>query len=60
MDYRLLKAHHGVKGDTAQGGGSKPVTLKTGLILQVPLFIEAGDTIKVDTRDSKYIERVKK
>lgn len=46
----------GVKGDTAQGG-SKPATLETGLTIQVPLFINEGDTIKIDTRDDKYIER---
>jgi elongation factor P len=47
----------GVKGDTAQGG-SKPATLETGLVVQVPLFINEGDKIKVDTREDKYIERV--
>lgn len=47
----------GVKGDTAQGG-SKPATLETGLVVQVPLFINEGDTVKVDTREDKYIERV--
>lgn len=50
----------GVKGDTAQGAGTKPATLETGLVLQVPLFVNEGDIIKIDTRDSKYIERVKK
>lgn len=47
----------GVKGDTAQGG-SKPATLETGLVVQVPLFIAEGNKIKVDTRDNKYIEKV--
>lgn len=47
----------GVKGDTAQGG-SKPATLETGLVVQVPLFINEGEKIKIDTRDNKYIERV--
>ncbi|MFC1854306.1 elongation factor P [Candidatus Dependentiae bacterium] len=46
----------GVKGDTAQGG-SKPATLETGLVVQVPLFINEGDKVKVDTRDNSYIER---
>lgn len=46
----------GVKGDTAQGG-SKPAKLETGLIVQVPLFLNEGDKIKIDTRDDKYIER---
>jgi elongation factor P len=47
----------GVKGDTAQGG-SKPATLETGLVVQIPLFINEGEKIKIDTRDDKYIERV--
>ena len=46
----------GVKGNTAQGG-SKPATLETGLIIQIPLFISEGEKIKIDTRDNKYIER---
>lgn len=60
MDLQVVETPPGVKGDTAQGGGSKPATLDTGLVLQVPLFIDEGDVIKVDTRDSKYIERVGK
>jgi elongation factor P len=47
----------GVKGDTAQGG-NKPATLETGLVVSVPLFINEGDRLKVDTRDNSYIERV--
>ncbi|MDY6796802.1 MAG: elongation factor P [Actinomycetota bacterium] len=46
----------GVKGDTASGG-SKPATLETGLVLNVPLFIEAGNVIKVDSRTGEYVER---
>lgn len=60
MELEVTDAPPGVKGDTAQGGGSKPVTLETGLVLQAPLFVETGDKVKVDTRDAKYIERVKK
>ena len=48
----------GVKGDTAQGGGTKPATLETGLVVSVPLFVNIDDVIKVDTRENKYIERV--
>jgi elongation factor P len=48
----------GVKGDTAQGG-SKPATLETGAVVQVPLFINEGDKIRVDTRTATYIERAK-
>ncbi|MCF7800277.1 elongation factor P [Candidatus Babeliales bacterium] len=47
----------GVKGDTAQGG-SKPATLESGIVVSVPLFINEGDKIKVDTRQNKYIERI--
>jgi elongation factor P len=47
----------GVRGDTASGG-SKPATLETGLVIQVPLFIEIGDVVKVDTRSGQYVERV--
>lgn len=46
----------GVKGDTASGA-SKPATLETGLVVQVPLFINSGDFIKIDTRTGSYIER---
>jgi elongation factor P len=60
MELEVTDAPPGVKGDTAQGGATKPATLETGLVLQVPLFVETGTIIKVDTRDSKYIERVDK
>lgn len=48
----------GVRGDTAQGG-SKSAELESGASIQVPLFINQGDRVKVDTRTSKYIERIK-
>jgi len=54
----LKTAPAGFKGDTASGGG-KPATLETGAIVKVPFHINEGDTIKVDTRTSEYIERVK-
>jgi elongation factor P len=47
----------GFKGDTASAGG-KPATTETGLTVQVPFFINPGDTIKVDTRSGQYLERV--
>jgi elongation factor P len=47
----------GFKGDTATGG-TKPATLETGLVVSVPLFINIGDTLKVDTRTGEYLERV--
>ena len=46
----------GVRGDTASGG-SKPAKLETGAVIQVPLFINIGELIRVDTRSSTYVER---
>jgi elongation factor P len=48
----------GVRGDTASGG-SKPATLETGAVINVPFFINIGDKVKVDTRTDSYLERVK-
>lgn len=48
----------GLKGDTAQGG-SKPATLETGAVVKVPLFIENGELLKIDTRTGEYVNRVK-
>lgn len=60
MELEVKETVPGVKGDTAQGGGSKPATLETGLVLQVPLFVTEGDILRIDTRDGKYIERINK
>lgn len=60
VELKVTETPPGVRGDTAQGGATKPATLETGLVIQVPLFVNEGDIIKVDTRDSKYIERIKK
>ena len=57
VNLKVTIADPGVKGNTATGG-SKPVTLETGLVVQAPLFVEEGEVIKVDTRDSSYVERV--
>lgn len=57
VELRVVKTEPGVKGDTAQSA-TKPATLETGYTLQVPLFIEEGDIIKIDTRTGEYIERV--
>jgi elongation factor P len=48
----------GLKGDTAQGG-SKPATLETGAVVKVPLFVENGDLLKIDTRTGEYVSRAK-
>ncbi len=55
----ITKSDPGVKGDTASGA-SKPATMSTGAVVQVPLFIEEGEWIKIDTRTGQYLERVKK
>ena len=59
VELPVSKTDPGLKGDTASGG-SKPATLETGTVVQVPLFIEEGDVVKIDTRTGEYIERVGK
>ncbi|MDR2458010.1 MAG: elongation factor P [Clostridiales Family XIII bacterium] len=54
----VVRSDPGVKGDTATGA-TKPATLSTGLVVQVPLFINEGDVLKIDTRTGDYIERAK-
>ncbi len=55
---KVVKTDPGVKGDTASGG-SKPATLESGAVVQVPLFLQEGTEIRVDTRTGIYVERVK-
>lgn len=59
MDLEITETDPGLKGNTV-AGGTKPATLETGAVVKVPLFINVGDVIKVDTRDNRYIERVTK
>ena len=58
VDLKIVKADPWVKGDTASGD-SKPATLETGHILQVPPFVVEGESIRIDTRTGQYVERVK-
>lgn len=58
MNLKVVNTPPGVRGNTAQGGATKTATLETGLNIHVPLFVNEGDTIKVDTRTVEYIERV--
>ena len=58
MNLKVVSTPPGVRGNTAQGGATKLATLETGLSLHVPLFINEGDSVKVDTRTVEYIERV--
>jgi elongation factor P len=57
VELTVAETDPGIKGDTASGG-SKPATLETGLVVQVPFFINVGDTLRIDTRTGVYIERV--
>jgi len=57
VELAVTQTDPGVRGDTAQGG-TKPATLETGAVVQVPLFIEEGDVLKVDRREDKYLTRV--
>jgi elongation factor P len=59
VELMIAKTDPGVRGDTASGG-SKPATLETGAVVKVPLYMNEGDSIKVDTRTGTFIERVKK
>jgi len=57
VNLQVIDTSPGFKGDTVTAG-TKPATLETGIIIQVPLFVNIGDVIKVDTRDGSYLERV--
>jgi len=57
VNLAVARTDPGLKGDTASGG-TKPATLETGLVVNVPLFVNEGDLLKVDTRSGEYIERV--
>ena len=57
VDLEVSQTEPGVRGDTASGGGSKPATLETGAVIQVPLFVEPGQRIRVDTRSGEYVAR---
>ena len=57
VELEVTHTEPGVKGDTASGGGSKPATLETGAVVAVPLFVNIGDRIKVDTRSGSYMSR---
>lgn len=57
VELEVVETEPGVRGDTAQGG-TKPAKLETGAVIQVPLFINEGDVLKVDRREDKYLTRV--
>jgi elongation factor P len=57
VDLEVTETEPGLRGDTASGGGTKPATLETGATIAVPLFIEVGERIRVDTRSGDYVSR---
>jgi len=57
VDLEVTGTEPGVRGDTASGGGDKPATLETGATIRVPLFVNIGDRVRVDTRSGEYVSR---
>ncbi len=57
VDLEVTQTDPGLRGDSVSGGGTKPATLETGAVLQVPLFVEPGERIRVDTRTGDYVAR---
>jgi elongation factor P len=59
VELQIVETDPGVRGDTS-GGGGKPAKLETGAVVRVPLFVQQGEVIKVDTRTGEYLSRVGK
>jgi len=57
VDMTVTQTDPGLRGDTASGGGTKPATLESGVRIEVPLFINEGDRVRVDTRTGEYVSR---
>lgn len=57
-ELKITQTDPGVRGDTATGG-TKPATLETGAVVKVPLYMEEGEILKIDTRTGEYVSRVK-
>ncbi|MCA1790684.1 MAG: elongation factor P [Thioalkalivibrio sp.] len=57
VELKIVQCDPGLRGDTAQGG-TKPANLETGAVVKVPLFVEEGEVVKVDTRSGEYVSRV--
>ena len=58
VNLKIVETDPGLKGDTA-GSGGKPAKLETGAVVRVPLFVQEGEIIKVDTRNGEYVSRSK-
>ena len=57
VEMAVTETEPGLKGDTASGGGDKPATLESGVVVRVPLFVNVGDRVRVDTRSGEYVSR---
>jgi elongation factor P len=57
VDLEVAETEPGLRGDTASGGGTKPATLETGATISVPLFVNVGERVRVDTRSGEYVSR---
>ena len=57
VELGVRETEPGVRGDTASGGGDKPATLESGVVVRVPLFVNEGDRVRVDTRSGEYVSR---
>jgi elongation factor P len=57
VDLEVTETEPGLRGDTASGGGTKPATLATGATINVPLFVNVGERVRVDTRSGEYVSR---
>ena len=57
VDLEVAETDPGLRGDSVSGGGTKPATLETGAVIQVPLFVEQGERVRVDTRSGDYVAR---
>jgi elongation factor P len=57
VELAVTETEPGLRGDTASGGGDKPATLESGVVVRVPLFVNVGDRVRVDTRSGEYVSR---
>jgi elongation factor P len=57
VELEVTETEPGLRGDTASGGGDKPATLESGVAVRVPLFVDVGDRVRVDTRSGEYVSR---
>ncbi len=57
VELAVAETEPGLRGDTASGGGDKPATLESGVTVRVPLFVNVGDRVRVDTRSGEYVSR---